>query len=207
MSMLRTFALRGVMPDVAHVHYAPRARDVIFARELAELTAAFPRYRLTIVPTREPAAHAAPRFSRDSLEALVPDWRTREAWACGPESLLDAVEACFPRESAGPRLHVERFRAKLAAVPAGSASSGGRVRFGLSRKDVESDGRTPLLDVAERAGVNAPHGCRMGICHSCDATMVSGCVRDLRTGKTIDEPGARVQPCVCAAAGDVELSL
>jgi hypothetical protein len=37
--------------------------------------------------------------------------------------------------------------------------------------------------------------------------MVSGCVRDLRTGKTIDEPGARVQVCVCAAAGDVELAL
>jgi hypothetical protein len=47
----------------------------------------------------------------------------------------------------------------------------------------------------------------MGICHTCDSTLVSGCVRDLRTGTSIDEPGARVQICVCAAAGDVELSL
>jgi hypothetical protein len=47
----------------------------------------------------------------------------------------------------------------------------------------------------------------MGICRTCDATLISGCVRDLRTGQTIDEAGTRVQGCVCAAAGDVELSL
>jgi ferredoxin len=80
------------------------------------------------------------------------------------------------------------------------------VRFLASRAEARSDGRTPLLRVAEGAGVNAPHGCRMGICHSCDATLVAGCVRDLRTGD-LAEPGARVQICVCAAAGDVELDL
>jgi ferredoxin len=83
---------------------------------------------------------------------------------------------------------------------------GGRVRFLSSRTEARSDGRTPLLRVAEDAGVNAPHGCRMGICHSCDATLVAGCVRDLRTGD-LAEPGARIQICVCAATGDVELDL
>jgi ferredoxin len=47
----------------------------------------------------------------------------------------------------------------------------------------------------------------MGICHSCDVTLTAGCVRDLRTGQRIDEPGSRIQTCVCAAAGDVELAL
>jgi ferredoxin-NADP reductase len=207
MSMLRTFAARDAMPDVAHVHYAPRMGDVIFARELAELAAAFPSYRLAILPTREPGLSGVPaeRFAPASLDACVPDWREREAWACGPEGLLDAVESAFATLAGPRRLHVERFRAKLAALPEGAG--GGRVRFGLSRRDVESDGRTSLLAAAERAGVSAPHGCRMGICHSCDATMISGCVRDLRTGKTITEPGARVQVCVCAAAGDVEIAL
>jgi hypothetical protein len=32
-------------------------------------------------------------------------------------------------------------------------------------------------------------------------------VRDLRTGATISEPGAQIQICVCAAAGDVEVTL
>ena len=104
-----------------------------------------------------------------------------------------------------PGVRVERFRAKLA--PAAPDACGGRVRFGRSQRELDGDGATPLLQLAERAGLNPPHGCRIGICHSCDATMRSGAVRDLRTGRRIDEPGARIQPCVCAAAGDVEIDL
>jgi hypothetical protein len=36
---------------------------------------------------------------------------------------------------------------------------------------------------------------------------VSGVVRDLRTGKLINEAGSIVQTCICAAAGDCELDL
>ena len=54
-------------------------------------------------------------------------------------------------------------------------------------------------------GLNPAHGCRMGICHTCDVPLVAGCVRDLRTGELIDEPGQAVQICISAAAGDCEL--
>ena len=47
----------------------------------------------------------------------------------------------------------------------------------------------------------------MGICHGCNTTLASGCVRDTRTGKLITEPGDVVQVCVCTAVGDVELAL
>ena len=46
----------------------------------------------------------------------------------------------------------------------------------------------------------------MGTRHSCDTTLVAGSARDHRTGELV-EPGARVQICVCAAEGDVELAL
>ena len=62
------------------------------------------------------------------------------------------------------------------------------------------------LRVAEDAGMNPPHGCRMGICHTCNTTLVSGAVRDLRNGKLINEAGSIVQTCVCAAAGNCELN-
>jgi ferredoxin-NADP reductase len=192
MSMLRTFALRGDMPDVRHVHYAPRAADVIFGAELSALASTHPRYQPSIVHTREGGAHF-------SLDALPADWRERQVFACGPESLLDAVAAVVPSAK------MERFHAPRAALPV--EAIGGRVHLRMSGIEAVGDPKTPLLEVAERAGVFPPHGCRMGICHSCDATLASGCVRDLRTGELIDEPGARVQPCVCAAAGDVEIDL
>lgn len=194
MSMLRTFADRQAMPDVVHVHYARTAEDVIFADELREIAAVHPNYRLHVIL----ASHDRRRFCRDDLDELVPDWGIRQTWACGPAALLDAVTFINA-------LHVERFAAALA--PAAPDASGGRVRFLSSRVSAISDGRTPLLRIAEDAGVSAPHGCRMGICHTCDATLASGCVRDLRTGQRIDERGSRVQICVCAAAGDVELAL
>lgn len=202
MSMLRTHALGSSVLDVVHVHFARHAADVIFGDELRALAAAWPSYRLVVVHTQDDPR----RFSAERLGELVPDWHERETWACGPQSLLDAITACFAAAGRGDALHVERFTAALAPVPA-SDSGGGCVRFATTNTERRSDGRTPLLRVAEDAGVNAPHGCRMGICHTCDATLLSGCVRDLRTGERIAEPGTRIQVCVCAAAGDVELAL
>ena len=207
MSMLRTLAARGEMPDIVHVHYAHTPDDVIFGSELRMLAARFPSYRLVEQHTRLPGAlaHAnAPRFSTDRLTALVPDWRTRETWSCGPAALLDAIDATYGAIGRRDALHVERFTVQLAAP---ATATGGLVRFGKSRVDAISDGKTPLLQLAEAAGVAAPNGCRMGICHTCDATLTHGCVRDLRTGERIEEPGTRIQICVCAAAGDVDVAL
>lgn len=201
MSMLRALASRGPLPDIVHVHFAKHARDVIFGDELRALAAAHASYRLVIVHTHDDPR----RLSRERLDELVPDWRARQAWACGPQPLLDTLTACFSAAGHTDGLHVERFTAALAPAPADAV--GGRVRFTTTNTEVRSDGRSPLLRVAEDAGVNAPHGCRMGICHTCDTTLVAGCVRDLRTGERIDQPGTRVQVCVCAAAGDVDLAL
>ena len=119
--------------------------------------------------------------------------------------MLAALETHFEQAGRARQLHIERFRADFAEVPADAV--GGCVRFGLSDIDAEADNHTPLLRVAEDAGLNPPHGCRMGICHTCNTRLMSGCVRDLRNGKIINEVGATVQTCISAAAGDCELEL
>jgi ferredoxin-NADP reductase len=201
MSMVRSLAERGELRDVVHVHYARHRNDVIFNDELHALAAGHPGYRLVLVYSDED-----PRLLDDAtLTEHIADWRDRQAWVCGPRGMLDAATDCFARAGRAGALHVERFTAALTQVPANA--TGGNVRFATSSKERRSDGRTPLLRIAEDAGVSAPHGCRMGICHTCDATLLKGCVRDLRTGEQIAEPGARIQVCVCAAAGDVELAL
>ncbi len=199
-SMVRTLAASGSLHDIVHAHHVRTAQDEIFGRELRALAAAHPGYQLTIVHTGDDPR----RLSTQRLDELVPDWRTRETWACGPASMLAALATSFASDGRAGALHIERFAAALAPMPAND--SGGRVRFLSSRTEAHCDGRTPLLRVAETNGVSAPHGCRMGICHSCDTRLVAGRVRDLRTGD-VAEPGARVQICVCAAVGDVELDL
>jgi ferredoxin-NADP reductase len=204
MSMLRSSALRGDVPDIVHLHYAPHRYDVIFGNELETLERQHPRYRLTLILTRARAGERR-HFSAGQLQRMCPDWRTRHTYACGPQSLLAALETHWRGAGITRRLHIERFHAPWAELPA--EIPGGHVEFVKSKLAVDSDPGANLLRVAERAGLNPPHGCRMGICHTCDARLVSGCVRDLRNGSVIDQPGALIQLCVNAATGNVALDL
>ncbi len=203
MSMLRHYVAQDRLPHVTHVHYAPHHHGVIFGKELRKLAEQHPRYTLHLRYTRDGGEQN--RFDAEQLEELCPDWRTRETYACGPQGLLDALERHFAEHELPKRFHSERFLAKIAETP--SEVTPGTVRFAKSNVNVASDGRQNLLRIAEDAGLNPPHGCRMGICHGCDATLKSGCVRDLRTNALHSEPGQTVQICISAAAGDAELEL
>ncbi len=203
MGLLRTLAATGEFPDVTHLHYAPTPGEAIFGDALRRLAEAQPRYRRHALFTRTP--DAAPRLSSATLDALCPDWPERETWACGPDGLLTLLHRLYCDAGASTRLHIERFAVRLAVPPAGVL--GGTVRFTRSNVEVTADGAASLLHVAEEAGVDPPSGCRIGICHTCTTTLVSGCVTDLRNTAITREPGARVQLCVSAPSGPVELAL
>ncbi len=197
MAMLRTLVRRDQITDIEHLHSAPTLADVMFARELADLTVARPGYRLKVRTTRTEG-----RLDLMRLGDEVPDWRDRQTWACGPEAMLNAAERAWADAGVSGRLHLERF-AVTHAAPRGS---GGTVTFGRSGKTVAADAATSLMEAGEKAGVAMPFGCRMGICQSCVVSLVDGHVRDLRTGAEHD-PGTRVQTCISAASGDCVLDL
>jgi stearoyl-CoA 9-desaturase NADPH oxidoreductase len=199
MGMLRSLAREGALPDVVLVHSARDEADVLFGAELRRLARAYPTFRLV---ERHTAREG--RMDVAALDALVPDWRRREAWVCGPATLLDVAEHTWQQAGLAGRLHTERFRPKLYDGP---ADAGGEVRFTRTERLVEADGAMALLDAGEAAGVLMPSGCRMGICHGCVVPLLAGRVRDLRTGAVHGEEGDLVQTCVSAAAGPVELDL
>ena len=206
-SMVRSLIAQERLPDTVHIHYAPHEFDVIFGNELRQMAAQHPRYKLHLILTRELGAERSSErhFGAAQLNELCPDWRGREAYACGPQRLLAALEKHYEQVGMTRHLHIERFHAAWAELPTDVV--GGRVRFVKSAFEVNADARTNLLRVAEDAGMNPPHGCRMGICYTCNTKLISGCVRDLRTGKVLNEAGAIVQTCISAAAGDCELDL
>lgn len=207
MSMLRSLVAQQRLPSSVHIHYAPHEYDVIFGKELRKLNQEQRHYALHEVHTRALGEEKSgeSHFSLQQLEQLCPDWRERDCYACGPATLLSSLEQVFEDAGLSGKLHTERFLAEFTDVPADAV--GGKVKFAASAIEVDADSQTNLLRVAEDAGMNPPHGCRMGICHTCNTTLKSGCVRDLRSGKLLNEAGAIVQTCVCAAAGDCELDL
>ncbi|MBV7294825.1 ferredoxin reductase [Corynebacterium sp. TAE3-ERU12] len=189
MSMLRHLAAQASFPDVIHLHSARTDAEVLYAAELHELARQQPGYdlRLRITSTEG-------RLRADDLPALISDLDDREVYACGPTAMLDDIERVIPGA------HSERF-----TLDRGSTTAAGGVVSFPGRGEIEVDGATTILEAGEKAGIQLPYGCRMGICATCVRQLDGGTARDLRTGNT-HEAGDRVRVCVTVPAGDVVIA-
>ncbi|MET3962039.1 ferredoxin-NADP reductase [Marmoricola sp. OAE513] len=183
--------------DIVVVHVAPSEPESIFLDNLRELGA----HGAIRLVARYDDQHGV--LDVAELSELVPDLAERTTYACGPGGLLDAITA--HHEAAGLTLFTEQFRSSFI-----DAGDGGTLTIG--DVTVEADGATPLLDVAEAAGVLMPSGCRMGVCFGCVVPLEEGAVRDLRNGAiTTADPissaagGVPIQTCITAAAGPCTL--
>ena len=124
------------------------------------------------------------------LASLIPIESIDQAFICGPNSMIDAVETALV--SAGldkAQILSERFGTpKLAAekstkVPSTSGSNDANK---LATLHIVLDGSTrtmpfafdgpKLLDVALAAGLDLPYACKGGVCCTCRARVVSGAV-------------------------------
>ncbi|HEX3692179.1 MAG TPA: ferredoxin reductase [Solirubrobacteraceae bacterium] len=201
-SMLRALARNRAGGDVHHLHSSRTREEVVFG---AELRALAPRkldgYRLHERITGEQG-----RIAPAQLDGLCPDWRERETFACGPADMLADLERHWQAHGEAQKLHVERFQPPTTFGEA-AGGCGGSVRFLASGIDASADRPLPILQIGEQAGARLPHGCRMGICHSCVGRLHAGRVRDLRTGAVHGEPGQMLRTCVNAPEGAIEIEL
>ncbi|MFB7450703.1 2Fe-2S iron-sulfur cluster-binding protein [Streptomyces sp. NPDC056194] len=147
--------------------------------------------------------------SVDRLAATLAPYAGREAFVCGPQPLMDAVEQALRSLGApGDRIHRERFFSLGAdvfdapAVPVDTEAAGG------GTAEVELDGEThtvawpptaPLLDVLLAAGVDAPYSCREGACSACTCRVVAGEVKMLRNDVLDDQDIAEGYVLACQA--------
>jgi ferredoxin-NADP reductase len=200
-SMLRSIAGAGAFADVVHVHCTRSAEAFIFGTELRALASRDAGYRL-----HEWISGERGRLRPEQLKELCADWREREAFLCGPSELTSAMGAWWKREGDPERLHLERFQPDT-HVGDGARGEGGTIEFLASGIRAESDGEQPILLAGEHAGAELPHGCRMGICHSCVGRLHAGRVRDLRTGRVHGQPGELLRTCVNAPEGAIEIDL
>lgn len=194
MGMLRTHELE----DVVVLHSALTRDGVIFGDELRSLHAAGDIRLIEFHTDTDGMLDIA------GLDAIVPDWRERDTWACGPAGLMAAAESHWTSNDVVDRLNIERFKPHIAV----EAGAGGTVTFTKSGVTRDFDGAQPILVQAEEAGVVMPFGCRMGVCHRCVLPLKSGAVRDLRDGTvTTAAPGdgVQIQTCINAAAGPCEI--
>ncbi len=207
MSMLRHLVAGGYTGEIACLGYA--RREVIFERELAELSVRTPGLRMAsfLTGTRPAASVATNHLTLGQLEAFAPDFFERETFACGPPSMLRAVMDLWQAHGLTHRLHVESFATAPFRTRSEQVSTGFRLVLAASGREIRVRSESSLLEQVEAAGARPAHGCRAGICHMCKCRMLSGSVRNELTGLVSEEPGQYIQLCVTTPRSDVTLEL
>lgn len=197
-AMLADLKRRGYAGRIQLLCYNHSAADRILAPELEALEADWPALDIHWLETAGPEG----RFSRRHLDRLVPDYRQREVFLCGPQGLMEAVTSVWDDEGLEHRLHREFFSAPARRV----TGAGGQVHFTGTDTEVTDETGRSVLEMAESAGLRPKHGCRMGICHTCTCRLEKGRLRNLQTGEIFDAEGERVRICIHAPEGEVELA-
>lgn len=204
MGMIRTLCAEGHRGRIALIQYAPDAERTIYREELDRLAAENPNFTLSRSYTREPGSGELDgHFSPTHLPQDDPCFATAETFACGPPALLDAVRGTWAN-GLEQRLHVESF-VPPSLLPLGEPGEGS-IRFAGSDLEVENSGAS-ILEQAERAGISAQSGCRMGICHTCTCRKLSGTVKNLLTDEVSAAPDEEIQLCISAPLSDLVIDL
>jgi ferredoxin-NADP reductase len=201
MSMLRDLKARKYTGDVVFLHVCRVPDDLIFAQQLQAMAADFQSLRLVLNYDG-----SAGLFAPQVLHQQVPDLAERSTWMCGPAGFMDAISAHWETKGLSTPLFSERF-VGAPILPSTAPGTPVAVSCTSSGTTFTTQGTDPLLVQAERAGLSPKHGCRIGICRSCQCIKTSGTVENLQTGEVSSAPNELIRLCISSARSDVALSL
>lgn len=206
MSLTRQLSAEGFPAELTLIYWARTRAELCFARELRELAAREPRFRLQVVLTREAALlpdECSGRLDATLLRKQVPDLDRRRVYACGPagfvataRELTQGVAQSFAAEAFTPP----------PSVPT-TVTGTVRVELRASGRTLEIPAGQALLPALEAQGVKPAYGCRMGICNTCACGKASGTTQDLNSGDLDAEPSSALRLCVSRACTDLTLDL
>lgn len=188
------------------LYYVPSRTDAIFREHFALISALAGNFRLHLVTTQEEAQNTALQghFQQAHLEAIQVDIKNAATYVCGPEGLMEAVEAHWQSQGLEDSLTRERFQTVTKhREDTGDAQP---VYFSNSVVCSTATGKT-VLETAEGAGLSPAYGCRQGICRTCTCRKTSGQVRDIRTGEISDNGEEDIAICVSVPVTPVTIEL
>jgi glycine betaine catabolism B len=181
MSMSRYVQDMLAPSDIVFMHSAKQPDDIVYRTELETLAAQMPNFRLAITLTNATSTAwmgLTGRISAEMLSLVVPDWRSRSVFVCGPnpfmQHLRETLETMgFPMDqyqeesfggAAKPK-PLEQSSDSIAQSPRTAEALA--ITFQDSNQTVSSDGSQTILEIAEAEGISIRSACRMGACGSC----------------------------------------
>ena len=194
LSIARTVLASEPQSRVTLLYGNRKLSSVMFREALEDLKNRYlGRLALHYVFSREPQEIALYEGRLDGarlrlfLDTLVPPASIDDVFLCGPDAMLDALEATLHEAGvAGDRIHVERFGTAIAATSRTStaaSSTDARVTVvadGMTREFELCGSGASILDAARDAGLDLPFSCKSGVCSTCRARLKEGTVEMTR---------------------------
>ena len=227
LAMLHALAGEHSTRPVWWVHGARNRDEHAFGAEVDELLATLANGRRVLAYSQpaadEPLGSDYDLSGRLDLGVLdraeVP--KDADYYLCGPDGFMRAIGAALTARGVAPE-HVATEAFGAVAVhasglvksgdrpphpPEGSPGSGPTVTFVRSSLAIPWDDRYPsLLDFAEACDVPVGFGCRNGVCHNCETSLVAGAVA-YHEDPLEPPPEGRVLVCVSRPASELALDL
>lgn len=166
------------------LHYAGRSRRTMpFVDELEQ---AYPGR--VFVHASDQGDHLSPS------DVVAAAGERAVVYACGPESLMQAVADHVPHD----RMHIERF---VPLERVGAPATPISVTCARTGRKVAVRADESVLDALEAQGVAVLGSCREGVCGSCEVRVLVGVAEHLDSvSDDADKDAARVMyPCVSRA--------
>ena len=238
MSMARWLCDLSANVDIRFFYSARTPDDIISRNEIELLTSRYKMFEPVIITSTRGSGIGwtglTGRINREMLEMVAPDIHERHIYMCGPPGFMEAVKNILSKPILGQpfklsNLHTESFSGIRTsteeksippamtdeASPASTlheekkSAASLTVEFASSGKKVPTDGKTPLLDIAEEQDIDLDYGCRSGSCGVCKARLLKGKV-DMENEEGL-EPGEKddgyILTCVATPLTDCILDV
>ncbi len=219
MSIIRD-AIRRDRPIKMHLLYGSRTRDdVIYADELAQLTANHSHFKYALVISEPPSGYSGLTGFLDArlVREQIGDVAGKTFYVCGPNVMYDFCQAAL--KELGVPTH--KIRRELYGPPADVTQEPGwpeHIRadqvfnveiVGRAQRTIRALAGEPLMNSLERYSIVVPAVCRSGECSACRAKLVSGQVfMPAHTGlRASDREHGYIHPCVSYPLQDLRIRL
>ncbi|WP_259651248.1 hybrid-cluster NAD(P)-dependent oxidoreductase [Shewanella sp. KT0246] len=227
-SMSRWLLDARVGSDIGFVHSARSNDDIIFADGLSSMAHRSAKFNLNYLLESAPElaegvnhtgcdSRMLGRFDIEKLGLLIPDFKQRTIFVCGPEPYMVAVKSLL--ETSGfdmENFHQESFggAAKPSAVMSDASSDmsgreSAQFMLNIADKNIPLSAENTLLDGIESEGLPIIAACRSGVCGACKCQVTSGTTESTSTMTlTEDEIAAGyVLACSTKITSDVTLKM
>ena len=223
LAMLHALVNERSAREVWWLHGARNRDEHAFAAEVDALLATLPGAHRVVAYSRPDGGAGndlSGRLDGAALDRLgVP--ADADHYICGPEAFMRAIGAALAARGVAPeRIATEVFGAvptyssgivkagdRAPHAPDGPPGDGPVVTFSRSSLAVGWDARYPsLLDFAEACDVPVGFGCRNGVCHNCESSLLAGEV-DYHIEPLEPPPAGRILVCCTRPGSELTLDL